>query len=59
MKILELGSDGVDTKKGRKRWCGGGTVMGWPLRKETQGGRCAMGEELGGGAALGFRLFSV
>lgn len=23
--------------------------MGWPLRKETQGGRCAMGEELGGG----------
>lgn len=34
--------------------------MGWPLRKETQGGRCAMGEELGGGgAALGFRLFSV
>lgn len=33
--------------------------MGWPLRKETQGGRCAMGEELGGGAVLGFRLFSV
>ena len=36
----------------------GGTVMGRPLRKKTQGGEgCAVGGELGGGAALGFRQF--
>lgn len=53
MKILMLVAMVLIQRKGGKDGAEGGTVMGWPLRKNA-GGRG--GGELGG-AALGFRLF--
>lgn len=45
MKILKLVAMVLIQRKGENDGGEGGTVMGWPLRKTTQGGE----GELGGG----------
>lgn len=49
MKILMLVMMVLIQRKGGNYGGEGGTVMGWPPEKKTQGGEgCAVGGELGG-----------